>query len=47
MKGKLIVIYNPSLEVMKKQLNFNKDLDSGFDIGYSQSIIIQNILQMK
>ncbi len=35
MKGKLIVIYNPSLEVIKKQLNFNKDLDSGFDIGYS------------
>ena len=34
-KGKLIVVYNPSLEVMKKQLNFNKDLDSGFDIGYS------------
>ena len=35
MKGKLIVIYNPSLEVMKKQLNFNKDLDSELDIGYS------------
>ena len=35
MNGKLIVIYNPSLEVIKKQLNFNKDLDSGFDIGYS------------
>ncbi len=35
MKGKLIVIYNPSLEVMKKSLNFNKDLDSELDIGYS------------
>ncbi len=35
MKGRLIVIYNPSLEVMKKQLNFNKDLDSELDIGYS------------
>jgi transposase len=34
-KGKLIVIYNPSLEVMKKSLNFNKDLDSELDIGYS------------
>src|SRR3989338_3316538 len=35
MNGKLIVVYNPSLEVMKKQLNFNKDMDSEFDIGYS------------
>lgn len=35
MKGKLIVVYNPSLEVMKKSLNFNKDLDSELDIGYS------------
>lgn len=35
MKGKLIVIYNPSLEVMKKSLNFNKELDSSLDIGYS------------
>lgn len=34
-KGKLIVIYNPSLEVMKKSLNFNKGLDSKLDIGYS------------
>ena len=34
-KGKLIVVYNPSLEVMKKSLNFNKDLDSNLDIGYS------------
>jgi len=35
MKGKLIVVYNPSLEVMKKSLNFNKELDSELDIGYS------------
>ncbi|MBU2522861.1 MAG: transposase [Nanoarchaeota archaeon] len=35
MKGKLIIVYNPSLEVMKKSLNFNKDLDSASDIGYS------------
>ena len=35
MNGKLIVVYNPSLEVMKKALNFNKDLDSDLDIGYS------------
>src|SRR3989338_4157291 len=35
LKGKLIVIYNPSLEVMKKSLNFNKDIDSSLDIGYS------------
>ncbi len=35
MKGNLIVIYNPSLEVMKKSLNFNKELDSELDIGYS------------
>lgn len=25
--GKLIAVYNPSLEVMKKQLNFNRDVD--------------------
>ena len=35
MKGKLIVVYNPSLEVMKKSLNFNKYLESNLDIGYS------------
>ncbi len=34
-EGKLIVVYNPSLEVMKKSLNFNKNLDSGLDLGYS------------
>ena len=33
--GKIIVIYNPSLEVIKKQLNFNKEIDSSPDIGYS------------
>jgi len=33
--GELIVVYNPSLEVVKKQMNFNKDLDSHQDIGYS------------
>lgn len=33
--GELIVVYNPSLEVLKKQHNFNKELDSNFDIGYS------------
>jgi len=26
-EGKLIAVYNPSLEVMKKQLNFNRDTD--------------------
>ncbi len=35
MHGKLIVVYNPSLEVMKKSLNFNKELDSAQDIGFS------------
>jgi transposase len=35
LNGKLIVVYNPSLEVIKKSLNFNKDLDSELDIGYS------------
>lgn len=33
--GELIVVYNPSLEVVKKQLNFNKEIDSNLDIGYS------------
>lgn len=34
--GKLISVYNPSLEVMKKQLNFNRDTDvPGPFIGYS------------
>ena len=35
-EGKLIAIYNPSLEVMKKQLNFNRDTDvTDPFIGYS------------
>ena len=34
--GKLIAVYNPSLEVMKKQLNFNRGVDDvGTFIGYS------------
>ena len=34
--GKLIAVYNPSLEVMKKQLNFNRDTDvTDPFIGYS------------
>lgn len=33
--GELIVVYNPSLEVVKKQLNFNKEMDSNLDTGYS------------
>lgn len=33
--GELIVVYNPSLEVVKKQLNFNKEIDSNLAIGYS------------
>ncbi len=34
--GKLIAVYNPSLEVMKKQLNFNKGIsDVDKFIGYS------------
>ena len=34
--GKLIAVYNPSLEVMKKQLNFNRDTDvTDSFIGYS------------
>ncbi|MBS3073906.1 transposase [Candidatus Pacearchaeota archaeon] len=35
MKGKLIVVYNPALEVVKKEINFEKELESNFDIGYS------------
>src|SRR3989338_4885827 len=33
--GKLIVVYNPELEVVKKELNFQKDIESNFDVGYS------------
>ena len=35
MKGKLIVVYNPELEVVKKELNFQKDIENKFDVGYS------------
>jgi hypothetical protein len=35
MKGKLIVIYNPALEVIKKEINFQKEMESNKDIGYS------------
>jgi len=35
-EGKLIAVYNPSLEVVKKQLNFNRDTDVADPfIGYS------------
>jgi len=33
--GKLIVVYNPELEYVKKEINFEKELESNFDIGYS------------
>lgn len=33
--GKLIVVYNPALEVVKKELNFEKGIESKLDIGYS------------
>ena len=35
MNGKLIVVYNPELEIVKKEINFEKELESNFDIGYS------------
>jgi len=35
MEGKLIVVYNPELEVVKKELNFEKEIESNQDIGYS------------
>jgi transposase len=35
MDGKLIVVYNPGLEIIKKELNFEKDIESKFDVGYS------------
>ena len=35
LKGELIVIYNPSYEILKKQINFNKGKESGPSIGYS------------
>ena len=33
--GKLIVVYNPALEVVKKELNFEKEIESKRDVGYS------------
>ena len=35
LNGKLIVVYNPNLEVYKNQLNFNKGIDTKSDIGYT------------
>lgn len=35
LNGKLIVVYNPELEVVKKELNFEKEIESKFDVGYS------------
>ncbi len=35
LNGKLIVIYNPALEVVKKELNFEKEAKNNRDIGYS------------
>ena len=32
---KLVVVYNPELEVLKKELNFEKEIESNQDIGYS------------
>lgn len=33
--GQLIVVYNPAYEVLKKQINFNKEKESDSSIGYS------------
>ena len=35
MNGKLIVVYNPALEVVKKELNFQKEIENNSDVGYS------------
>ncbi len=35
LNGKLIVVYNPELEVVKKEINFEKEIESNQDIGYS------------
>lgn len=35
LKGELVVIYNPEYEVLKKAINFSKDKESDFSIGYS------------
>ena len=34
-KGKLIVVYNPALEIVKKEINFEKEVENNPDIGYS------------
>ena len=33
--GKLIVVYNPALEVVKKEINFEKEVKNNSDVGYS------------
>lgn len=35
MNGKLIVVYNPALEVIKKEINFQKEIECEEDTGYS------------
>ena len=35
LNGKLIVVYNPELEVVKKEINFEKEIENNLDIGYS------------
>ena len=35
MGGRLIVVYNPSLEVVKKEINFQKGTNNNSDVGYS------------
>lgn len=35
LNGKLIVVYNPELEVVKKEINFEKEIESNLDVGYS------------
>lgn len=34
-KGKIIIVYNPSIEVLKKGLNFNKNIEPKKHTGYS------------
>lgn len=34
-QGKLIVVYNPAIELIKKEINFEKELGDKLDIGYS------------
>ena len=33
--GKLIIVYNPALEVVKKEINFEKEVKNNLDVGYS------------